>query len=212
MKLELKILESNSEINKAILKSIREHMDNAINQSINSISSAIKSIVSEALRSQPEYASLMAGTLKAEFGIPNSSVVNAVIDDLVNTLKIHKNNITINNFGLKGGLELTMIKSDDINGITENENAMVKNNDQLLPWLHWLLLEGNNSIVKNYDVEYTKSIKSRSGMAIMTSSDNSWRVPPDFAGTAQDNWTTRAIDSVENDILSIIQQEIEKNI
>jgi hypothetical protein len=49
-------------------------------------------------------------------------------------------------------------------------------------------------------------------MAIMIPSSSSWRVPPQFAGTENDNWTTRAINSVEDSVYKIIQENIEKNL
>jgi hypothetical protein len=46
----------------------------------------------------------------------------------------------------------------------------------------------------------------------MVSSNNSWRVPPQFAGSQASNWTTRAIERVDKQIESIIQKAIEDNI
>ena len=53
---------------------------------------------------------------------------------------------------------------------------------------------------------------SRTGMAVMVGSNNNWRVPPAFVGTITNNWTTRAIDRIENQVGNIIQKTIENNI
>ena len=104
-----------------------------------------------------------------------------------------------------------MMKSDDLNGLIYTDFASVIDDDgYVLPWLEWLLLEGQSIIVKNYEVLYTKSASSRSGMALMQPSKSSWRVPSQFAGTEKNNWTTRAINSVEDNIYIIIQKNIEK--
>jgi len=46
----------------------------------------------------------------------------------------------------------------------------------------------------------------------MTPSSDSWRVPSQFTGTENNNWTTRAINSVEDRVYKIIQDNIEKHI
>ena len=81
-----------------------------------------------------------------------------------------------------------------------------------IPWLDWLLLKNNQILVRNYEVQYTNSNRSRSGMAIMVNSNSNWRVPPEYAGSITNNWTTRAVDRVESKVYNIIKQHIENNI
>jgi len=188
-------------------------LDKAINTALPKISTEIKILISESLRNQPEYSSLMTGTLKAELGIADATSINSVIDALIETLAVQRNDIKVTNKGLSGGFVLTMMKSDDMNGVIYTEPASVKDaSGYSLPWLEWLLLKGNEILVKNYEVSYFPSPYSRSGMAIMIPSSSSWRVPPQFAGTENDNWTTRAINSVEDSVYKIIQENIEKNL
>jgi hypothetical protein len=213
MKFSLRLLETDSQISKLIMEDIKKLLENAINKALPEISKDIQSVVGEALRTQPEYSSLMTGTLKAEFGIPDATSINSVIDALIQTLAIQKSGISVTNRGISGGFVLTMMKSDDMNGIIYTDIASVNDiNGYSLPWLEWLLLKGNEIIVKNYEVLYTASPYSRSGMAVMTPSSSSWRVPVQFAGTEKDNWTTRAINSVEDSVYRIIQSNIEKYI
>lgn len=213
MKFSLRLLETDSEISKLIMKEIKIVIDNAIDKAIPDISKEIKELIAESLRSQPEYSSLMAGTLRAELGIPDSNSINAVIQALIETLDVKKNTITITNSGLVGGFLLTMMKSDDMGGVIyANISSVNDPKGYSLPWLEWLLFKGNEILVKNYKVSYTPSPYSRSGMAIMTPSSESWRVPEQFTGTEENNWTTRAINSVEDSVYRIIQKNIEKYI
>lgn len=212
MKYSLKLLETDQAIYNLILKEIEKILDPVLNKAISGITSELKPLVASSLRNQPEYTSLMAGTLKAEFGLPDSSVVDAVIQAMVDSLIITKQNIKIKSkSGISGGLTVNMIKSDftDIIGL---DSANVITEDYALPWLKWLLLEGTANIVNNYDVLYGPSAYSRSGLAIMKNSDSDWSVPSRFAGTESDNWTTRAIRSIEKDIYKIIQNNIEQNL
>jgi hypothetical protein len=213
MKFSLRLLETNDQIAKLIMDELKIIIDKAISKALPTISSQIKILVSESLRNQPEYSSLMTGTLKAELGIAEATSINSVIDALIETLSVQRNAITVTNKGLSGGFVLTMMKSDDMNGVIYTDQASVRDaSGYSLPWLEWLLLKGNEILVKNYEVSYFPSPYSRSGMAIMIPSSNSWRVPPQFAGTENDNWTTRAINSVEDSVYKIIQDNIEKNL
>lgn len=213
MKFSINILENNSKISKQILQEIKNKIDKVIKAALPNISNEIKLLISEALKNQPEYSSLMTGTLKAEFGIADAGSVITVIDSLIETLSTKYNGIKISERGLSGGFILTMMKSDDMNGVIFSEAAKVFDSEGYsLPWLEWLLLKGNEIIVKNYEVVYGSFNYSRSGMAIMKPSSGSWRVSTQFSGTEQDNWTTRAINSVEDNIYNIIQKNIEKQI
>jgi hypothetical protein len=213
MKFSLKILENTNQISKLIMDELKLLLEKAIDKALPIISKQVKDVVGEALRNQPEYSSLMTGTLKAELGISDSSSINSIIEELINTLAVQKNSIAATSKGITGGFTLTMMKSNDMNGVIYSELASVKDiKGYSLPWLEWLLLKGNEILVKNYEVAYNSSPYSRSGMAIMVPSSSSWRVPPQFAGNENDNWTTRAINSVEDSVYKIIQENIEKNL
>lgn len=213
MKFNITILESNSEIASAIIHSIKDVISIAIKKSLSRIVDGTKDIVSEALRQEPEYSSLISGKLKADFGIPDSSMVQRVVDALVDTVTMTDIPIVANKSGLKGGFVLTMMKSDDLNGVIYRDIANVTDiKGYKLPWLEWLLLRNNSAIVKNYTVDYGPSPYSRSGLGIMVPSNTDWRVPPEFAGSQENNWTTRAVNRCENKIYQLIQQTIEKYI
>ena len=46
----------------------------------------------------------------------------------------------------------------------------------------------------------------------MVESKNNWRVPPNFAGDQNNNWTTRAISKVDKEIVKIISTNINNSI
>lgn len=214
MKFSLKLVENNAAITKLILENLQSQIQQAIVKIIPRISSDIKILVKNALISEPEYSSLKAGTLRAEFGISNPSSVDTVIDALVNTIEIESYPISIIRGGLSGGFLLKMIKKDDMGGVIYTDAASVidDTNGYILPWLEWLLLRGNDIIIQGYSVNYINSPRSRSGMALMVQSDKSWRVPSSFSGTENDNWITRAISKIDNDIIRTIQNNIENNL
>jgi hypothetical protein len=160
--------------------------------------------------SEPEYASLKGGKLRYELGISNTSNVDMVIDSLVNTLNIQSNPITYSSRSLSGGISLTMMKSDDLGGVINTQEAFVDDAQRgySLPWLEWLLLKGNTILVYNYEVKLGSNPKSRTGNAIMVSSKQNWRIPTEFVGSEKNNWTTRAVAAAEYAIIAIIEKEI----
>jgi hypothetical protein len=214
MKFSLDLIDKNIDITKVILENLKDQISKHIQKILPKITLEIKNLVKEALIGEPEYASLKAGTLRAELGISDPESVDKVIEAMVNTIEIKENPIKTTGNGLSGGFIFTMIKSDDINGIIYTDIASVvdRKGDYSLPWLEWLLLKGNESLVQNYSVNYSSSSRSRSGLAIMIKSDSSWRVPSNFSGTPENNWTTRAISKIEKAIGEIIQSNLENSL
>lgn len=214
MKLTLKIVESDAQIQKLVLNSLVPMVQKTIVKSIPSIKSQIRDLIINALKQEPEYSALVSGKLKAEFGIPQASQVNTVVQALADTINITANQIVAGSNGLKGGFSLTMMKSDDLGGAITIDAAHITDTlgGYSLPWLEWLLLRSNDIIVRNYEVRYTSSPRSRSGMALMYESKESWRVPPEFAGSQNNNWTTRAVDRSEKQIYDIIKKTVEANV
>ena len=210
MRISANIVETNDEINTMILEIMADHINDTLNIAMPKITTEIKELVALSLREEPEYQSLLSGRLKAEFGLSDTNMVDNIIDKLVSTIDVSRSTVSYNKIGLVGGFTITMMKSDDMNGLIFTDIAsVISNNGQHLPWLQWLLLEGNNAIVKNFDVKMGSYSQSRSGMAIMVSSRDNWRVPPEFVGTISNNWTTRAIDRIEDKIYTLIQDIIE---
>ena len=209
MNLSLSILETNSTISKMILDALRIELDRVMQKSAKEIPIKIKPLLSDALKQEPEYSSLKSGKLRFEFGIPDAGAVDDVVEKIANTITINASPIKIS-----GGFTLTAIKTDDINGIINDPSSIVEDTirGHSLPWLEWLLFKGNQTIIKGYDVKLGPNNNSRTGNAIMVSSNGNWRVPAEFAGTTSNNWTTRAVERLESSIYKIIQSTVESNI
>lgn len=204
-------METDDQITKNILNILINKIDKNILSILPAIQSQIKKLVQNALRSEPEYASLKSGTLKAEFGIPNSESIDMVVDALTNSLFVETKRLKISGNIIVGGFILKMIQSDNISDIIYTDIASVIDTSKgyRLPWLEWLLLRGTDDIVINYDVKYGPSSFSRTNLAIMVPANTNWSVPKSFAGTTQNNWTTRAIAKIEKGIYAIIKKNIE---
>lgn len=214
MKYSISLLEDDSKIRKMILESIKSNIDAAINTTISKIKDPLSQIIKSALISEPEYASLISGQLRSEFGIADVSNVDAAVNNISKSIEIVKRNISVVNTGLSGGIDINIINNQDFGGSLNDASAFVNDTERgySLPWLEWLLLKGNAIIIRSYNVKYGQNPRSRSGDAIMIDSSSSWRVPPQFAGTIRDNWTTRALSRVDKNITSLIQSTFESSI
>ena len=79
----------------------------------------------------------------------------------------------------------------------------------VLEWLRWILIEGNQPIVRDFEFVSTPSRFSRTGGGIMLRGGG-WSVPPNLAGTMQDNILTRSLQNIEKDIETLVNQELQR--
>jgi hypothetical protein len=132
-------------------------------------------------------------------------------------LEIWSKNIQINysapkisNNMIRGSFSASMIRVD-FSDVLYSDYAIVYDSlrGYSLPWLEWLLLEGNKTIIKNQNVVLGPSRSSRTGFALMRESPTSWKVPSEYAGTITDNWITRALDNGQDSINEAIEKALQ---
>lgn len=211
----MRIIENDSEIRQRLLSALLEEVRDSFNKSVPQIQRKIQEAVVGAIKGSPEYSSLVSGQLKLELGIPDAaSKIEELLNIWTSNIEVEIKPFKVTNMGLSGGFSIHCIKSD-FSDVLSTDAAQVEDNirSYSLPWLSWLLLEGGKILVKDHVVVVGSSPFSRTGGAIMrTSMSSSWRVPPEFAGTERDNWITRAIDQLDDEITKIFQETIESNI
>jgi len=214
MKFDLKLLESDSKIIKNILSSLKPMVNTVFSKAKISIIKDIKPIIKQAIESQPEYQSLISGQLKYELGIPDKNIVDSVVDIWVNNINIENKTIKISGNSLSGGFKISMIQSDYSDVLSSSASSVTDNNTgSVVPWLEWLLIRGGDILVADYEVKLGPNPRSRTGMAVMVSSTENYRIDAKFAGTEQNNWVYRAISKIdESTIQNIIQNSLEKNL
>jgi hypothetical protein len=215
MKISIKLLDSSSVISTKILGSIISHLQPAFTKTQQSLQQVLPKIVKEALILEPEYASLLSGQLRSELGVPDAdSKIEQIFGAWSNNLLVQNRPLSIKGSGLSGGFSINIIKSD-FSDILSLPAAVVvdSTSGSIIPWLQWLLIEGNQILIRDYKLRMGPNSRSRTGNAIMVSSTkDNWRVPPQFAGTINNNWVTRAIDRLDDSILTYIEKELERHI
>lgn len=207
LEFNVKLIESNNIIGQrvayALIPQIRGYLEDIYRQ----MSIIIPNIVVDSIMRQPEYSALMGGKLQAEFGIPDPS---SRLSDILNTIKsgssIVRKPTSVVNGKIKGGIIFNMIRSDFSDLISLGSGTFTTEKGAKLDWLKWLLVDGDTIIISEHMFVAGPSPYSRTGLGIMKElSGSSWRVPPEYAGSINNNWITRAIDSAQ----SLIQREIE---
>lgn len=211
MKISLKIIESERDIALKIANALIPDVRKFMSKAMDVVKKELPSIVNNAIINTPEYASLSNGKLRYEFGIPD---VQQKLAGLLNiwsqTVSVVYSPPVISGGGqIRSKFSASMIKVD-FSDVLFTEYAEVYDNERgyKLPWLQWLLLEGNKTIVSNYSVVIGPNKKSRTGFAIMRPTSKAWKVPSEFSGTQNDNWITRAIDQTEDQVNQLLQKAL----
>lgn len=201
----LKLLDSIKDISKKINISIAESLNDKLTKNEYALKTKAKNIVFNLIQSQPEIASLNGGKLQGAFGIIDpSSAISAIIKSIADSIDVK---FTKFNDKLKGGISINIQPSSFENLLNLSQGFVnYKNSD--LHWLNWLLTQGDKIIIINYQYN-AKTGLGRSGLGNMIPGD-SFRVPPEFSGSQNNNFITRAFlnSSAEKQFIKILEEAL----
>ena len=202
----INIVESDSQIEKMILRSLVKEINQVLPNIKNKIQSNIKPVIREALFNSQEIMSLEGGVLRLDFGIPIGKSVSApIVETIVNSLSVRVVRATVSGSSLKGGIEIRLQPTDYTNLLILQEGKTVIEKGGVLPWLEWLLLLGDAIIVGNFGVEYEAGT-GRSGGAHMAQEARPFKVNTTFSGTVTNNFITRAMNEYKLQIMDAIEK------
>jgi hypothetical protein len=223
----IQITESVKSIEKKINNAIANHFNRAVPRALQPIDDAIVALTLDVYRDSATYHSLINGLLKYNFGLPSDAKarVENILQTIVENLETSFYPFKVVGNEIRGKIRIQVLRTNfnDVLGLstsTLNIESTHTTGDVLnigesleLPWLQWLLIEGDTIIINDYDILY-KPGAGRSGGAIMVPRDSrSWRVPPQFSGTIDNNWLTRTLVDGRrylSGIAKIIEREINK--
>jgi hypothetical protein len=176
--------------------------------------------ITNAVRNSPAYLSLVGGQLKGELGVIDAlPILEAVVANLANGVQVNSRRFSPVAVGvLEGGLYIEIFKGD-YEGIVESAGGYFQSEGGFpVSWLRWLTLEGERILVSDHQFVATPTpyvqrggrfFGSRTGLGLMRRG-GSWRVPPEFQGTEQDNWLSRALLGTTQEVGEIVAQELER--
>lgn len=189
----IKLLDSIPDITKKVNAAIAAQINTVISKNLSSISNKTKQLVKNWIMSQPEIRSLSSGTvnsLAGQLGIPEGGT-NSIIESIAASVE---SSISIKfiqyNSNLRGGFEINIQPAGFGNLLSLPQGHILYQNGDL-HWLDWLLKQGDRVIVANYQYNPQSGL-GRSGLGNMISG-GAFRIPPEFSGTENDNFITRAL-------------------
>ena len=182
-------------IEKKILTAIKNHLLKKLVGIEGKISKNLNPLIVSALSSSPETESILSGELRTELGITDpASQLSSIFDAIADATTVSFKPPSIRGRGVSMILTVSAVPFD-LKSITAGLGTYTTEKGVEIPWFDWLTTLGDAVIVREHESVTGFPELSRTGDKIMTAGKG-WRVPPQFAGRAEDNFVTRAIEQV----------------
>jgi hypothetical protein len=200
-------------VNAAACKELNLRFPSILNDIGNDIARSVK----YTFTSTQEYQSLVGdGELAKAFGLPQNDAISKldeIIDTLANSIQVKFVKFGNGATGITGGINVYAFAANFKDILSLSAATVTTNKGQVLPWLDWLLIQGDKIIIVDYDLVYGNYPSSRAGDAIMYKKKGGiWRVPSQFAGDINNNWITRAIDTSATFLENVCSGAIKFNV
>lgn len=218
----IEVKDSDKKIKENINKAMREAMTQALLKIQKKVGDEFATrIVKVVFRRSPEFNAIKNGPLNAMFGLPPGSetdVLDAILNFIQDAVRVEFKRIAVRTGAgaiWSGGLNVIWeFKYRLLADLPEGSIISPKKRTRI-PWLEWMLYEGNRIIIRGYQFQFTSAPGSTSKKGIMVPvKGGGWKMPTAFAGTNRNNWFTRIFDR-EKDFLiksltTIIERELAK--
>jgi hypothetical protein len=203
----MKILKNNRQVEKLMLEALAREGRYALKNASRRLKRKIKNIVYDAINDCPEIEELSRydGKLRLDFGLtsdPTPEIINGIVDSVF----VEVRRMTAVGNRLRGGITIGVqpVTAYNLFSIPEAEQEIESGG--YIPWLQWLLFEGDKVIIQDYGVEYKIGV-GRTGQARMIEEAPPFRVDPRYSGTIESNFITRALYPFIPAINQTIKQE-----
>ena len=205
-KLTSTIIESNDEIIKRMMKVVAVNLNLTMYSCQKDIEIAVKGLLSDAIKGQPEYSNIIYGELRYEFGLLSAFArLDAILNAIIQSVTVEIKNLKVRGSGFTGGLTINAVRSGYADILSLPESSFLTEKGVQLDWLEWLLLEGDSIIIGDYHFRRVNSPRSRTGGGLMIKG-GTWSVPSEFSGTIKNNFITRAIQDIQEPIKKVVKK------
>lgn len=213
MQINLKLLESNEAIASKILNALLPDVKKVLNATQSKVKNNLSVAFAQALKSSPEYNSIVSGILGYELGLPDGDYrINQLIYYWTENMVIKFSQPRIKASKISSSMSVSMVQADLADVLGSSAAVLIDDNTgSRVEWLYWLSLLGDTTITKEYRFELGSSPYSRTGGGIMKKGGR-WQVPSQFSGTVSNNWITRSIDSIEDQVYSILEKSLKESL
>lgn len=209
--IEVNFVETNKSFKGKIYLSISNQLNKLLFRKKGVIIREIKQLVPLWVKEQPEMQEIKSGgvgSLAAQLGIvfgDGEEAVEAIANAVADSVAIDITKISPKT--LQGGIKAKFMPATFADLLSLPQGKVTTEKGEELHWLKWLLIEGFSAIVVGYSFQFKRA--GRSGGGYMKEK-GIWRVPPQYAGTPEDNFITRALTGPSRDeqISRIFQRHI----
>lgn len=196
------IITNFKEFLKGAVKELVSLVNRDVKKKAKRVEKQAKKIVFNAVYNSPEMSALRRGQLSFDLGIPAGEDPSVIIAQAVSdSIRIDPPNFRSAGNRINGNFKIQIQPSSFANLLSSSFGTVVTEKGQALPWLSWLLVEGDAIIIADWHVQYGPY--GRSGGARMVP-NGMFTIDPQYSGTINDNFVTRALDTIGDDIVKLL--------
>ena len=216
----VEVTTSDTEFEKLVMKAIVDHINSSISAVGEDIKKKIKPIIFNVIHDCYEMEALRGFYLRGALGLTSSQAGSSsrdIAEAVSSAVFIDVKRATPRN--LSGALTINIQPEDLSNVLSISEAVIQYTSDKYkrtvdLPWLDWLLTKGDTVLVSGFNFQPNTG-EGRSGAGSMVQDlVADWRIRPEYAGTKQDNFITRALSdkNAQSKISSIVEKSMNKRL
>ena len=197
------------------MQAIADHINSIATKIAADVTETIKPLVYDAVHDCHEMQALRSSDLRAAMGLnpPQARDVSKQIAESVSSsLIVESGKVTPKNLSTMISIYVQPAGLDNVlsvGGSTVNYTS-TEGKQVTIPWLDWLLTEGDRILVSGFSLELGQGLGRSWAGRMVEAPTGSWRIEPQYAGTLTDNFVTRAL--AEKKLESAISKEIMKSV
>lgn len=208
----LRILESVGEIASRINSVISTKVDRAIIDALPDIERDMQDIIKGVWFNTPTYNSLLYGELSAKLGFYKGSAKNKIdpiLEKAAESVQVSYQGMRVFKTGFRARIDIYIFNNDVTDLLNMAEADINVDGELILPWLEWLLTQGDRIIINGFRFFAKRGGRSGGGIMVPT---GTFRIPPEHSGVVGNNWLTRTIEALVGEISIAFKKSVESNI
>lgn len=216
--LQLDFIKGQDQLSRGIVRAMRPVLNQAFVNSAPIIETQLQNLIRQTIKQTNEYQSLLNGSLRAELGLVDpDNKLEEILEVWIKSIVVVPVNVRMirSSQALDGGLSVKGIKSSMNDVINLPGATYVSENGHRVPWLEWLMLYGDQVILTDHHVKFDLNSYefkySRTGLSLMQHG-GTYRIPSEYSGVAGNNFVTRALINIKEDIEHLIVNEVQRAI
>lgn len=174
------------------------------------VQASISALIHKALMDSDTVKELLSGKLRHDFGL-YGNLVETTMSSIITYISSNINLDVEKSTGKNASKINIKLMPGDFSKIISTSGGSFKSSGGKVDWLEWLLTRGTQVVVADFWLFTHARGTTRSGgsevmVKISKKKRDPFRVDPQHAGTVDDNFITRALETVYDDIAKIVAE------